>query len=60
MSVGHARPYIEAGLLVPKLLSESRVSGNLYYSWNTSVRGKAMKWFLSRLEDEAVRRSLLP
>ena len=60
VSVGHARPYIEAGLLVPKLLSESRIGGNMYYAWSTAVRGKAMKWFLSRLDDEAVRRSLLP
>jgi DNA-binding transcriptional LysR family regulator len=60
VSVGHARPYIDAGLLVPKLLSESRISGNMYYSWNTAVRGKAMKWFLSRLDDASVRRALLP
>ena len=58
--VGFATPFIDAGLLVPKLLSVSRMTGSLYYSWNTSVRGKAMQWFQSRLVDDGVRRSLLP
>ncbi len=60
LSVGLARPYIEGGQLVPKLLAETRMTGSLYYSWNTSVRGKAMQWFQSRLLDRAVRDSLLP
>ena len=60
LSVGYARPHIEAGRLVPKLLAESRMTGTMYYSWNTAVRGKAMKWFQDRLLDPAVRRRLLP
>ena len=60
LSVGLARPYIDAGLLVPKLLAETRMTGSLYYSWNTAVRGKAMQWFQSRLLDRKVRESLLP
>ena len=51
--------HIEAGRLVPKLLAESRAVGTLHYAWNTSLRGKAMLWFLKRLQDPAVRRSLL-
>lgn len=57
--VRDAMPHIEAGRLVPKLLAESRAVGTLYYSWNTSNRGRAMQWFLERLRDAQVRRSLL-
>ncbi|MEO8937492.1 MAG: LysR family transcriptional regulator [Burkholderiaceae bacterium] len=58
--VGYALPYIESGRLVPRLLAESRVTGSMYYAWNTAVRGKAMQWFRSRLEDPKLRRALLP
>ncbi len=51
--------HIEAGRLVPRLLAESRAVGTLHYAWNTSQRGKAMQWFLKRLQDPAVRRSLV-
>ena len=54
-----ALPHIEAGRLMPKLLAESRAVGTMYYSWNTSVRGKAMRWFLDRLTDPGVRRGLI-
>ena len=54
-----ALPHIEAGRLVPKLLAESRPVGLLYYAWNTSVRGKAMRWFLDQLDQPAIRATLL-
>jgi len=57
--VRDALPHIEAGRLVPKLLAESRAVGTLYYSWNTGVRGKAMQWFLARLDDPRQRHALL-
>ena len=57
--VRDALPHIEAGRLVPKLLVESRAVGTLYYAWNSSLRGKALQWFLKRLQDPAVRRALL-
>lgn len=58
--LGMAMPEIEAGRLVPKLLAESRISGTCHYSWSSAARGKALKWFLERLDDPEVRRSLLP
>jgi DNA-binding transcriptional LysR family regulator len=58
--VHDALPHIEAGRLVPKLLAESRIVGTLYYTWNTSARGRAMQWFLERLQDASVRSRLLP
>lgn len=54
-----ALPHIDAGRLVPKLLTESRSVGTMYYAWNTGVRGKAMRWFLDRLADPVVRRRLI-
>ncbi len=60
LPVGHALPHLEAGRLVAKRLSESRLVGNLYYSWNSAGRGKALRWFLDRLEDLKVRQALLP
>ncbi len=57
--VRDALPHIDAGRLVPKLLAETRSVGTLYYSWNTSVRGKAMRWFLKQLENPTVRNALL-
>ncbi len=60
LPVGLAKPYIDDGRLVPKLLVESRMSGALYCSWSTAGRGRALLWFLKRLDDPAVRRRILP
>jgi DNA-binding transcriptional LysR family regulator len=54
-----ARPFLDAGLLVPKLLAESRMSGTIYCSWTTASRGKALQWFVQRLDDPAVRQALV-
>jgi DNA-binding transcriptional LysR family regulator len=60
LSVGYALPHIEAGRLVPKRLAESRMTGTMFYSWNTAVRGRAMTWFQQRLLDPEARRRLMP
>ena len=60
LPVGLAMPHIEAGRLVPKLLAESRMTGTMYCSWNTGVKGKALQWFLERLANADLRRALLP
>lgn len=60
VSINLAMPHIAANRLVPKLSSEPRFEGSLFYSWNGSARGKAMRWFLERLESPAVRKSFLP
>jgi DNA-binding transcriptional LysR family regulator len=59
LPVRDALPHIAAGRLVPKLLAESRAVGTMYYAWNTAVRGKAMHWFLARLQNDDVRAALL-
>ena len=60
LALGMARPHIEAGRLVAKSTAEPRFTGKLHYSWASSARGKALNWFLARLEDPALRQALLP
>jgi DNA-binding transcriptional LysR family regulator len=54
-----AAPLIKARRLVAKEVEEIKPSGNLYYAWRTQEKGKALRWFLKRLEDQDVRASLL-
>jgi len=53
------RADVQAGRLVIRQVVEPRVSSSLFVAWRTSHHGKALKWFLDRLDDPAVRQSLL-
>lgn len=54
-----AAPLIKAKRLVVKAVEEVTPVGNLYYAWRSQEKGKALRWFLQRLEDQEVRASLL-
>jgi DNA-binding transcriptional LysR family regulator len=54
-----AAPLIKAKRLVAKEVDEIKPAGNLYYAWRSREKGKALRWFLQRLEDHDVRASLL-
>jgi DNA-binding transcriptional LysR family regulator len=54
-----AAPLIKAKRLVAKAVEEVTPVGNLYYAWRSQEQGKALRWFLKRLEDQEVRASLL-
>jgi DNA-binding transcriptional LysR family regulator len=54
-----AAPLIKAKRLVVKEVEEIKPAGNLYYAWRAREKGKALRWFLKRLEDQDVRASLL-
>jgi DNA-binding transcriptional LysR family regulator len=54
-----AAPLIKAKRLVAKEVEEIKPSGNLYYAWRSQEKGKALRWFLKRLENQDVRASLL-
>jgi DNA-binding transcriptional LysR family regulator len=58
--LGLAMPHIEAGRLVPKQLSETRIAGMLHFGWNSRSKGKALQWFVNRLSEPDVRRALVP
>ena len=54
-----AAPLIKAKRLVVKEVEEIMPAGNLYYAWRSQEKGKALRWFLKRLEDQDARASLL-
>ena len=54
-----AAPLIKEGRLVAKDVDEIKPSGNLYYAWRSREKGKALRWFLQRLENQDVRAALL-
>ena len=54
-----AAALIKARRLVVKAVEEVTPVGNLYYAWRSQEKGKALRWFLKRLEDQEVRASLL-
>ncbi len=54
-----AAPLIKARRLVAKEVDEIKPAGNLYYAWRAREKGKALRWFLQRLEDQDTRASLL-
>ena len=55
-----ARPAIDAGRLVEKTVQEAKPTALLHVAWRRHRQaGRALKWFLERLEDPAVRAELL-
>jgi DNA-binding transcriptional LysR family regulator len=54
-------PHVREKRLVIKDTADSASPRRtLHYSWNSDASGNAMRWFLSRLEDQALRRRLMP
>jgi DNA-binding transcriptional LysR family regulator len=54
-----ALPEIEAGLLVVRQVAEPKPSVPMSLAWRPRDAGKALKWWVTRLEDERVRAMLL-
>lgn len=54
-----AQPLIDAGVLVAKDVAESKPVAQLSVAWRPKASGKALKWFLGRLEEPAIVRSLI-
>ena len=42
-----------------KEVEEIKPTGNLYYAWRSREKGKALRWFLKRLENQDTRALLL-
>jgi DNA-binding transcriptional LysR family regulator len=53
------RTDVQAGRLLIRQVVETRLGTPLFIAWRTAQRGKALAWFLERLEDPALRESLL-
>ena len=54
-----AAPLVKAGRLVVKEIEDIKPAGNLYYAWRSQEKGKALRWFLKRLESQDARSELL-
>lgn len=54
-----ALPHLRSGALVEKSTEASRPSGNNRIVWRNSNKGKALHWFLQKLNDPVVQRMLL-
>lgn len=53
------RADVQAGRLMMKQVVEARHGTPLFIAWRTAQRGKALAWFLERLDEPALRESLL-
>jgi DNA-binding transcriptional LysR family regulator len=53
------RADVQASRLLIRQVVETRIGTPLFIAWHTAQRGKALAWFLERLEDPALRESLL-
>jgi DNA-binding transcriptional LysR family regulator len=54
-----ARPWLASGRLVAKQVEQPRPTTALRYAWRSGDRGKALAWWLERLEVARVRERLL-
>lgn len=54
-----AEPYIQQGLLMEKKVEEPKPLVRLYYAWKETEPGHALTWFLDKLNDPAVRATLV-
>jgi DNA-binding transcriptional LysR family regulator len=54
-----AEPEAKAGRLVIKLTEEPRLETPLYLAWRTAHRGKALQWFVKRLQQPGILEELL-
>jgi len=54
-----ARPHLAAGRLVALEVDDPRLPEALRYAWRSAARGKALGWWLSRLDVARVRKMLI-
>jgi DNA-binding transcriptional LysR family regulator len=53
------RQHVQTGALVIKQVEEARPGSPLYIAWRSQQRGESLAWFLKRLDEPALRESLL-
>ncbi|AQW29193.1 LysR substrate-binding domain-containing protein [Ralstonia syzygii subsp. celebesensis] len=54
-----AQPYLDSGVLIAKATAEDRRSGNFQVAWRSNMRGKALLWWVDKLEDPRLAQALL-
>lgn len=54
-----AEPFIATGQLIAKETTENKLDSQHYYAWRSDARGKALQWFIKRLEEPRLQKALL-
>jgi len=54
-----AQPYLQSGMLIEKQTSANRLLGNNRIVWRSTNKGKALQWFLQKLNDPIVQKMLM-
>lgn len=54
-----AQPYLDSGVLITKETTEERRSGTFQAAWRSSMRGKALQWWVEKLEDPRLAQALM-
>lgn len=54
-----ALPYLRSGALIEKITQEIRPGGSNRYVWRSADKGKALQWFVQKLNDPIVQRMLM-
>jgi len=59
LPVHMVRDEVNSGRLVVKQVLEAKAGSPVFIAWRTADNGKALRWFLERLDDKALLESLL-
>lgn len=54
-----AQPYLDSGVLIAKETTEDRRAGAFQVAWRNNMRGKALQWWVDKLEDPRLAQALL-
>jgi DNA-binding transcriptional LysR family regulator len=54
-----AQPYLDSGVLIAKETTESRRVGTFQVAWRNTMRGKALQWWVDKLEDPRLAQALV-
>ncbi|WP_296224041.1 LysR substrate-binding domain-containing protein [Ralstonia sp. UBA689] len=54
-----AQPYLDSGVLIAKETTEDRRAGTFQVAWRNNMRGKALQWWVEKLEDPRLAQALL-
>jgi len=54
-----AQPYLDSGVLIAKETTEDRRAGTFQMAWRNNMRGKALQWWVEKLEDPRLAQALL-
>ncbi|WP_343548204.1 LysR family transcriptional regulator [Ralstonia sp.] len=54
-----AQPYFDSGVLIAKETTEDKRAGTFQVAWRNNMRGKALQWWVDKLEDPRLGQALM-